>query len=74
VTRDQVIATLKANLNKPVIVEFTDGVSGRITPLTVDKEGFIHDLASTDDTVFWVPFEEVASVTPEQAEPNPKSE
>ena len=65
-TREEIIATLKANLNKPVLVQFTDGICGRITPLTVDKEGFIHDLASPDDTVFWVPFEEVVSVTPEQ--------
>lgn len=65
-TREEIIATLKANLNKPVLVEFADGVSGRITPLTVDKEGFIHDLASTDDAVFWIPFEEVVSVTPEK--------
>jgi len=62
-TRDEVIGVLKANLNKPVVVEFTDGVIGRITPLTVDKEGFIHDLATQDDAVFWVPFEEVVSVT-----------
>ena len=47
-------------------VEFTDGFQVRITPLTVDKEGFIHDLASKDDAVFWVPFEEVASVTPDE--------
>ena len=67
-TRDEVIGALKANLNKPVRVEFTDGVSGRITPLTVDKEGFIHDLATTDDMVFWVPFEEVISVTPDEPE------
>jgi len=66
VTREEVIATLKANLNKPVLIEFTDGILGRVTPLTVDKEGFIHDLASQDDAVFWVPFEEVASVTPEK--------
>jgi hypothetical protein len=65
-TREEVIGTLKANLNKPVRVEFTDGISSRITPLTVDKEGFIHDLATTDDAVFWVPFEEVVSVTPEE--------
>jgi hypothetical protein len=65
-TRDEVIETLKANLNKPVHVEFTDGFKVRITPLTVDKEGFIHDLASKDDAVFWVPFEEVALVTPEE--------
>ena len=69
-TREEIIATLKANLNKPVLVEFTDGVSGRITPLTVDKEGFIHDLATQDDTVFWVPFDEVVSVTPEEPSPS----
>lgn len=63
-TREEVIQALKANLNKPVMVEFTDGSLGRITPLTVDKEGFIHDLATPDDAVFWVPFEEVVSVTP----------
>jgi hypothetical protein len=63
-TRDEVIQALKANLNQPVVVEFTDGVVGSITPLTVDKEGFIHDLATPDDSVFWVPFEEVVSVTP----------
>jgi hypothetical protein len=67
-TRDEIIGALKANLNKPVLVEFTDGVTGRIRPLTVDKEGFIHDLATQDDVVFWVPFEEVVSVTAE--EPN----
>ena len=67
-TRDEVIGTLKANLNKPVVVEFTDGVIGRITPLTVDREGFIHDLATQDDAVFWVPFEQVISVTPANPE------
>ena len=66
-TREEVIAALKANLNKAVHVEFTDGNGVRIRPLTVDKEGFIHDLASPDDMVFWVPFEEVVSVTPEEA-------
>ena len=66
-TREEVVATLKANLNKPVLVEFTDGVTGRITPLTVDKDGFIHDLATKDDMVFWVPFEEVVSVKAEEA-------
>ena len=65
-TREEIIGTLKANLNKPVRVEFTDGVSGRITPLTVDREGFIHDLATQDDAVFWVPFEEVLSVKAEE--------
>jgi hypothetical protein len=60
-TRDEIIGVLKANLNKPVRVEFTDGASGRITPL-------IHDLATKDDMVFWVPFEEVVSVTPEEIE------
>ena len=64
-SRDEVIAALKANLNKPIQVEFTDGMSVRIRPLTVDKDGFIHDLATQDDLVFWVPFEEVVSVTPE---------
>ena len=65
-TRDEIIGALKANLNKPVLVQFTDGVIGRIMPLTVDQEGFIHDLATKDDAVFWVPFEEVVSVTPEE--------
>jgi hypothetical protein len=65
-TREEVIGTLKANLNKPVLVQFTDGVIGRIMPLTVDNEGFIHDLGTQDDAVFWVPFEEVLSVTPER--------
>jgi hypothetical protein len=64
-TRVDIIAALKANLNKPVLVEFTDGITARIQPLTVDQEGFIHDLATQDDMVFWVPFEEVVSVTPE---------
>ncbi len=63
-TRDDVIATLKANLNKTVTLRFTDGFVTAATPLTVDKEGFIHDLASKDDHVFWVSFEEVESVTP----------
>ena len=63
-TREQVIEALKSNLNQPVVVEFTDGSIGRITPLTVDQEGFIHDLATPDDAVFWVPFEEVVAVTP----------
>ena len=63
-TREEVIAALRANLNKPIQVEFSDGTLVRIRPLTVDKEGFIHDLATQDDMVFWVPFEEVVSVTP----------
>lgn len=71
-TREEIIGTLKANLNKPVRVEFADGVSGRITPLTVDKDGFIHDLSSQDDAVFWVPFEEVVSVMPDDSEPSPR--
>jgi hypothetical protein len=62
-TREEIIAALKANLNKTVILEFTDGFVTEATPLTVDKDGFIHDLASKDDHVFWVPFEEVAKVT-----------
>lgn len=66
-TREEVIGALKANLNKPVLVEFADGATGRITPLTVDKDGFIHDLATQDDMVFWVPFEEVVSVKAEEA-------
>lgn len=73
-TRDEVIAALKANLNKPIHVEFTDGIGVRVRPLTVDKEGFIHDLATQDDMVFWVPFEEVVSVTPEAPEDSPKRE
>jgi hypothetical protein len=67
-TREEIIGVLKSNLNRPVRVEFSDGVTGRITPLTVDKEGFIHDLATKDDMVFWVPFEEVVSVTPEESD------
>jgi len=67
-TRDEIIGALTSNLNKPVRVEFTDGNTGRITPLTVDKEGFIHDLATKDDMVFWVPFEEVVSVTPDESD------
>lgn len=65
-TREEIIAALKANLNKPVQVEFTDGVRARIRPLTVDKDGFIHDLATQDDIVLWVPFEEVVSVASEE--------
>ncbi len=63
-TREEIVATLKANLNKQVTLKFTDGFVTPATPLTVDAEGFIHDLASKDDHVFWVPFEEVESVTP----------
>lgn len=70
-TRDEVIQVLKANLNKTVTITFTDGFVTPATPLTVDAEGFIHDLASQEDHVFWVAFEEVASVSteavPEQA-------
>ena len=66
-TRDEITGALKANLNKPVWVEFTDGVTARIRPLTVDKDGFIHDLATQDDCVFWVAFEEVVSVTPDES-------
>ena len=66
-TREEIIAALKANLNKPIQVEFTDGIRLRIRPLTVDKDGFIHDLATQDDMVVWVPFEEVVSVTPEES-------
>ena len=72
-TRVEIIAALKANLNKPVHVEFTDGMEVRIRPLTVDKDGFIHDLATQDDMVFWVPFEEVVSVTPEPPGSTPSS-
>jgi hypothetical protein len=72
-TRDEVIAALKANLNRPVRVEFTDGISSHIRPLTVDQEGFIHDLDTKDDMVFWVPFEEVASVTGEDPAPGERS-
>ena len=61
-TRDEVIAALKANLNKTVTLEFMDGFITQATPLTVDKEGFIHDLATKDDHVFWVAFEEVKEV------------
>jgi hypothetical protein len=63
-TREEIVETLKANLNKPVTLKFTDGFVTPATPLTVDSEGFIHDLASKEDHVFWVPFEEVESVTP----------
>ena len=69
-TRDEIIAALKQNLNKPVWVEFIDGVTGRIRPLTVDKDGFIHDLATQDDCVFWVAFEEVVSVRPDDTTPS----
>jgi hypothetical protein len=31
----------------------------------VEKDGFMHDLASQEDIVIFVSFEEVASVTPE---------
>jgi hypothetical protein len=62
-TRDEVIQVLKANLNKTVTITFTDGFVTPATPLTVDAEGFIHDLASQEDHVFWVAFEEVASVS-----------
>lgn len=65
-TRNEIIGALKANLNRPVRVEFTDGVTARIRPLTVDKDGFIHDLATQDDCVFWVAFEEVVSVAAEE--------
>jgi hypothetical protein len=61
-TRDQVIETLKSNLNKPVTIHFTDGIAVRVSVLTVDAEGFIHDLDSKDDSVFWVPFEEVSDI------------
>ena len=43
-------------------LKFTDGFVTLATPLTVDAEGFIHDLATTDDHVFWVAFEEVEEV------------
>lgn len=71
-TRDEIIAALKGNLNKAVWVEFTDGATVRIRPLTVDKDGFIHDLATQDDCVFWVAFEEVVSLRPDEA-PTPSS-
>jgi len=48
-------------------LKFTDGFVTQATPLTVDAEGFIHDLATADDHVFWVAFEEVQEVIPERA-------
>jgi hypothetical protein len=64
-TRDEVVQTLKDNLNKPVRVNFKDGESFRLTPLTVEDEGFIFDLSSTEDIVNWMSFEEVETVIPE---------
>jgi hypothetical protein len=70
-TRDEIVQVLKANLNKTVTLTFIDGFVTPATPLTVDADGFIHDLATKEDHVFWVPFEEVASVTPESADVQP---
>jgi hypothetical protein len=64
-TRDEIVQILRANLNKPVEIKFTDGAVQRVMPLTVEKDGFMHDLASQEDIVIFVSFEEVASVTPE---------
>ena len=61
-TREEIVQALKANLNKTVTLKFADGFITQATPLTVDAEGFIHDLATTDDHFFWVAFEEVAEV------------
>jgi len=66
-TREEIVRVLKANLNKTVTLKFTDGFVTQATPLTVDAEGFIHDLATADDHVFWVAFEEVQEVIPERA-------
>ena len=68
-TRAEIVQVLKANLNKTVTLKFTDGFVTQATPLSVDAEGFIHDLATTDDHVFWVAFEEVAEVTTQDEEP-----
>jgi len=68
-TREEIVQVLKANLNKTVTLTFTDGFITQATPLTVDSEGFIHDLATTDDHVFWVAFEDVAEVIAEGAKP-----
>jgi len=62
-TREEIVRALKANLNKTVILKFAGGFVMQATPLTVAAEGFIHDLATTDDHVFWVAFEEVTEVT-----------
>ncbi len=61
-SRDEIVRILKANLNKTVTITFRDGFVTPATPLTVDSDGFIHDLATMDDHVFWVAFEEVESV------------
>lgn len=52
-------------MNKTVTLKFTDGFVAQATRLTVDAEGFIHDLATTDDQVFWAAFEEVEKVIAE---------
>ena len=61
-THNEIVQLLKANLNKTVTLSFADGFVTQATPLTVDAEGFIHDLATTYDHVFWVAFEEVEEV------------
>jgi hypothetical protein len=64
-TREECVEVLQANLNKAVLVTFADGESMRVMPLTIEEEGFIFDLASAEDIVNWMSYDEVASVLAE---------
>ena len=64
-TREECVAVLQANLNQPVLVKFADGEAMRVMPLTIEEEGFIFDLASAEDIVNWMSYDEVSSVMAE---------
>lgn len=68
-TTDEIIGTLKANIDRPVRVVYTDGQTELCFVHSVDEEGFVNDPLTPDDETYppekagwWTRFEGIAEV------------
>lgn len=68
-TTDEIIETLKANIDRPVRVIYADGQTELVFVHSVDEEGFVNDPLPADDQTYppqkqgwWTRFEGIAEV------------
>ncbi|MBV8709368.1 MAG: hypothetical protein JO182_28580 [Acidobacteriaceae bacterium] len=61
-SREEVIQTLRANVDRAVRVIFVDGETQVVIVANLDDEGFVDQVG---DEFFWTAFESVSEVQPE---------
>jgi len=62
VTREEIIQTLKRNIDKPVRLVYASGDVKRVVPIGVDTLGFVYDEDRDGLNSFFAPFDNIKAV------------